>query len=278
MEVFAHRAGSGVSIGNTVEAILYCLKMGFNFEIDVRQCADGWVITHRDKLGNDNIIQYPTSAVRKFGINRNDGSVIYAPATVHGRSDVHRIPTLAEVLRLVSESGKDVKIILDIKGDLGLFPGRTLGSVIKLIESYALEKQIIIGLSNQAEAREDAFLYIKEQLNSKVSTLLFRDWAYITSLPIALKKSAMHFPETTTVLNNSVDHVRLWQNWLRNEYGETTDPSGLINKMHDIDKKVIVTAGGMNEIDGGEISPGQLKRLTKLGVDGVIVNDPAIYL
>lgn len=271
--IFAHRAGCGCFAGNTIEGIQYCIAMGLNFEIDVRTCQNGLVVTHHEKLGQDHISQYPIEAVRKFGINRKDGSIVYAPATVHGRSDVARIPTLPEVLNLVAESGKEIKVILDIKNNFGKFPGKILiESVIKPIESYNLQEQVIIGAKN-----EKVFLEIKNH-NPEISTLLFGSQIAIASLPISQKHIEKSFPEATALLNKATNYVRLWQNWLENEYNEITDPNNLIEKLHNINKKVIVTAGEMNEIQGGEISKGQFEKLMELGVDGGIVNDPAIYL
>jgi glycerophosphoryl diester phosphodiesterase len=283
--IFAHRAGCGCFLGNTIEGIRYYIDSGLNFEIDVRACQNGLAITHHEKLGQDHIGQYSIEAVRKFGINRKDGSIVFAPATVHGRSDVARIPTLPEVLNLVAESGKEIKVILDIKLDpnikdnLGTVIGeKILGkmiieSVIKPIESYNLQEQAIIGAKN-----EGVFLEIKKH-NPEISTLLFEgSQTAIASLPISREQMAKHLPEATALLDKATNFIRLWQNWLENEYNEITDPNNLIEKLHNIGKKVIVTAGGMNEIQGGEISKGQFGKLMELGVDAVIVNDPAIYL
>jgi SepF-like predicted cell division protein (DUF552 family) len=219
-------------------------------------CQNGLVITHHEKLGQDHISQYPIEAVRKFGINRNDGSVIFAPATVHGRSDIARIPTLSEVMNLIAESRKEIKVILDIKKEQK--NTETLEQIIKSVKDYKVEKQVILGIPS----KEDA-VYIKQ--NSQILTLLFGD-----------KKN--------TLVNRNdgatIDYVRVWQDWLKNEFREITNKSSnLISRLKELaEVKVIVTAGGMNEIQGGEISKEQFEKLLKLGADGIIVNDPAIYL
>lgn len=252
--IFAHRAGCGCFLGNTIEGIQYCIAMGLNFEIDVRACQNGLVVTHHEKLGQDYISQYPIEAVRKFGINSNDGSIVFAPATVHGRSDIARIPTLPEVLNLVAESGKEIKVILDIKKRKEEL--KTLERIIKSVKYYDLEKHVIIGIPQKEDTG-----YIK--LQSEIATLLFGTIGDITNME----------PN-----NDIINYVRVWQDWLQNNSDEITDPDYILEKMQIAKKKVIITAGGMNEIQGGEISRGQFEKLMELGVDGVIVNDPAIYL
>ena len=255
-KIFAHRAKCGCFLGNTIEGVQCCLNMGLNLEIDVQACQNGLMVTHCEKLRQDHISQYPVETVRKFGINRKDGSIVFAPATVHGRSDVARIPTLPEVLNLVSESEKEIKVILDIKKGQGNI--KILDKIVSLVKDYNLVKQIIFGVPYQTDA-----IYIKKQ--SQIATLLFGS-----------KKDI----RTIRSDNKTIDYVRIWQNWLENDFGEITNkPSNWISCLQDlIHKKVIVTAGGMNEVQGGEISKGQFEKVIKLGADGIIVNDPAIYL
>ncbi len=252
--IFAHRAGCGCFIGNTIEGIQYCVAMGLNFEIDVRMCQNGLVIAHHEKLRQDHISQYPIEAVRKFGINRNDGSIVFAPATVHGRSDVARIPTLPEVLNLVAESGKEIKVVLDIKKEQK--NEEVLDKIVSLVRSFNLVEQVILG----TPFTEDAMCI---KLQSRMTTLLLGTIENVINIK----------PD-----NNAIDYVRVWQGWLQNDFDEIIDPNYILEKMQLAKKKVIVTAGRMNEIQGGEISKGQFEKLMKLGADGIIVNDPAIYL
>ena len=122
---FAHRGASAICTENTLEAFAFAHRLGFkNFELDVRESADGQVfVCHDDNL--ERILGEPIL------ISKLSTSEIRSLEVSHG----YKIPTLINVL----EEFPDIKLNIDAKS------WKVIRPLCKVIIKMGAQDRICIG-------------------------------------------------------------------------------------------------------------------------------------
>ncbi|MCL2812283.1 MAG: glycerophosphodiester phosphodiesterase [Clostridia bacterium] len=118
VEVWAHRGASGYAPENTMEAFALAISQGADgIELDVHLSADGHVVVIHDETvdhvsdGFGRVIDLTLAALKTLNVHKLKPR--YA--------NICRIPTLEEVLRLVTPTGLALNI--ELKNNVEPYPG-----------------------------------------------------------------------------------------------------------------------------------------------------------
>jgi len=149
------------------------------------------------------------------------------------------IPTLEDLFRLCRSR---VKILLDLKAG-----EQYHHQIVRLITAYRMEFDVVMGVRTL-----NTFKEIK-RLNPAIRVLSF-------GYPIDVAYE---------ILEVGADIIRLWGNWVTPDHVERVRTMG---------KAVWVMAGEPTVEGAGRTTPEELRWYRKLGVNGVILDDPRIAL
>ena len=155
------------------------------------------------------------------------------------RYGAETIPTLEDLFRLCRSR---VKILLDLKAG-----EEYERQIVDLITAYRMEFDVVVGVRTL-----DALRKIKE-LNPAIRVLSF---GY--PMDVAFE-----------ILEAGAEIIRFWGNWVTPSYVEHVRTKG---------KAVWVMVGEPTEEDAGRTTPEELQWYRKIGVNGVILDDPRIAL
>lgn len=137
--VFAHRGASGYRPENTLESFALAIEMNADgIELDVQLTKDGQVVVIHDETINrtsdhqGRVMDYTLEELKTFDFNNH-------------MEGVFRIPTLAEVLDLMKNTGMIINI--ELKNSVFFYPGMEQ-KVIDLVAERNMKDQIIYSSFN----------------------------------------------------------------------------------------------------------------------------------
>lgn len=169
--------------------------------------------------------------------------------TTNGRGAVTAM-TLAELKQLDAGRGERIPTYAEV---LHLVAGKGVKLLLDIKESPALDKRKVVRLTDQYDASLNVIVGVRnledlrafQALNPNLRTLGF--FATVEDLQ--------------PFLDGGVHIVRLWPEWIYR------DP-GLVKKVHGLGKPAWTTAG--------DAPRGELEKLVKLGVNGILSDLPAV--
>ncbi|MBA4494286.1 glycerophosphodiester phosphodiesterase [Paenactinomyces guangxiensis] len=181
-KVFAHRGFSAIAPENTLAAFRMAIDAGADgIELDVHMTRDGEIVViHDEKVDRTTD---GTGWVKDFTlpqIKELDSGNWFAEAYAG-----ERIPTLAETLELIKDTG--LRLNIELKNNVFRYPGIE-EKVAKEVERFALQKRVIISSFNHYSLRYFKLYRPDWQLGALYAAGLYEPWVYAKHLGV----SAIH--------------------------------------------------------------------------------------
>ncbi|MDO5971377.1 glycerophosphodiester phosphodiesterase family protein [Flavivirga aquimarina] len=252
MEIICYSCGRGENPENSIEGVKHCLEVNpdWRIEMDLQMTKDGQIVLFHDyetirTTGIENKIQeMDLGSVKKL----NAGYNFKVGSGFPYRQNPIEIPTLEEVC----QSFPNAKLLLDIHTD----NLNAIDKIIKIIEQYGMEKQIVMvshydQVSAEFKAKRPNWKFgasTKEIKKMVYSSFLFLDNLFPIKSDILMLP--VKFGNIKLLTNRVINHVtkrnkRLWV-WLS-------------------EGKEVITVNSKMELD----------ELEKIGANGIFTEYPA---
>lgn len=242
MEIIAHRGASGVAPENTLAAIEQAIAMGVDcIEIDVRLTKDDEVyLMHDSKV---NRTTNGTGHIRF--LNSSQINQLDAGSWFHPKFSDEKVPTLRKVLAVCNNK---TKLLIEVKSaNRSRYP-----MIVKKISDLIDEFQAHQWVTVQSFDTNVLHLFQWENPKLQISKLIVYN--------IGLSPLKIYFDEKLRRGNLlDVDYLA----GINVDYRYATQR--LVDRIHDANKKVYCWTANQTR---------PMKRLLKLGVDGIITNYP----
>ena len=234
--VIAHRGGAALAAENTMAAFRASTEAGADMlELDVRLTADNHLVIYHDQ-----------ELTRTAGISRRvvdcslkELQLLDVGSYFNEGLAGERVPTLPEVLDWARGRAR---LLLDLK----LEPHHE-AQIIKEIVARRMEFDVVLGTRSLESLRAMKSLCPLIRTVSLAHSL----WA------------------TKDMVDERVEFVRLWHEWITPEH---------VQRFHDMGLPVWAMTGGRHSPDVGETTMEELRELRAAAVDGVILNDPTLAI
>jgi len=234
--VIAHRGGAALAAENTMAAFRASAEAGADMlELDVRLTADNHLVIYHDQ-----------ELTRTAGISRRvvdcslkELQLLDVGSYFNEGLAGERVPTLPEVLHWARGRAR---LLLDLK----LEPHHE-AQIIKEIVVRRMEFDVVLGTRSLESLRAMKSLCPLIRTVSLARSL----WA------------------TQDMVDERVEFVRLWHEWITPEH---------VQRFHDMGLPVWVMTGRRHSPDVGETTMEELRELRAAAVDGVILNDPTLAI
>jgi glycerophosphoryl diester phosphodiesterase len=225
MVIVAHRGSTRPHPENSIEALVYARNRGVEaIEIDVRQTQDGvFYLLHDSNLR------------RLFNIDREIASMLAEDVSqlTYAGSPGTKIARLESALEAIDGC---CTLLVHVKRG-----GETLQRLVGILDSCKYTLKTIIGITTV-----DDLKFLKESAPN------YRALGFIPDLQ-----------SIDPFLDNGVDIVRLWDNWVNGDH---------IRAVHEHGIPVWVMTGTQNG-GVGETTAERIEELDAMEVDGIIIND-----
>ena len=234
--VIAHRGGAALAAENTMAAFRASTEAGADMlELDVRLTADNHLVIYHDQ----ELTRTAGISKRVVDCSLRELQLLDVGSYFNEGLAGERVPTLPEVLDWARGRAR---LLLDLK----LEPQHE-AQIIKEIVARRMEFDVVLGTRSLESLRAMKSLCPLIRTVSLARSL----WA------------------TQDMVDERVEFVRLWHEWVTPEH---------VQRFHDMGLPVWVMTGGRHSPDVGETTMEELRELRAAAVDGVILNDPTLAI
>jgi glycerophosphoryl diester phosphodiesterase len=241
--ITGHRGAAGLAPENTLVSVQKALDLGVHrVEVDVQQTKDGVVICMHDRT-LDRTTSMKGEVRENFWIDLQKAKANIGFETEYPNAS---IPTLEELLQLIQ--GK-AEFVIEIKDGNAYYPGIE-DKVAALIQKHKAEKWAVVHTFN-----DDALFYLHEKHPTIRLQKLFVSHTPSISMMLDFKLHTADLSDYFFVEAFSVHHSFITK--------------AIVKDAHAMGKKVHVWT--VNE-------PKEMKKMLKLGVDGIITDRPDVLL